>query len=141
MDEFTPIPDQIIEEALEERPYATLPPAFVGRVMARIEASQVTRQVIRYRLELLDLALPILVACLVVLGLGLTGRFAFLGIATPINWSAVLPAALLSLPTRGLSANWNSLVGLLAFAEICLVGLFCVWFWLDRPLPPTNGQA
>jgi hypothetical protein len=105
------------------------------------------REVIRYKLEFLDVALPTLVACLAILVLGLTGQLAFLGIAAPITWSAVLPV--LALPsttilpslTDWLSTNWLHLVGLLVFAEICVVALFCVWFWLDRSPPLTNGEA
>jgi hypothetical protein len=155
MDELTPVPDQLIEEALAQRPFAPLPPGFVDRVMAQIYAAQlqVTREVIRYRLELLDVALPILGACLFVLVLWLTGQLAFLGISTPITWSAVLPTLILPLtitpspmtvlplPTEWVTSNWLDLVGLLVFAEICVVALFCVWFWLDRPLSLTNGDS
>jgi hypothetical protein len=143
MDEFIRETDQLIEEALEERPYADLPLDFVIRVMAQIEPDQVQRtpEVTRFRLELLDMALPILGTCLAVLALGLTGKLAFLGIAAPIPWAAVLPPATLSLPSGWPSSNLLGLVGLLVFAEICVCALFCVWFWLDRPLPLANGQA
>ena len=143
MDNFTPVSDQFIEEALEQRSYARLPPGFVNQVMAQIQAAQVqvTPELIRYRLELLDIALPMLGTCLVVLALGLTGQLAFLGITTPIAWSAVLPSAILSLPTEWGFANWPGLVGLLVFAEICVGALFCMWFWPDRPLSLVNGEA
>jgi len=143
MDEFIRETDQLIEEALEQRPYAHLPPGFVIRVMAQIEPAQAqqTPEVTRFRLELLDLALPILGTCLALLALGLTGRLAFLGITAPTPWATVLPAATLSLPIEWPSSISLGLVGLLVFAEICLWVMFCVWFWLDRPLPLANGQA
>lgn len=148
MDDLTRVPDQLIEETLAQRSFAPLPPGFVDRVMAHILAAhiqsaqvQVTREVIRYKLELLDIALPILGACLFVLVMGLTGQLAFLGIATPITWSAVLPPAILPPLTDWLSSNWLDLVGLLVFAEICVGALFCMWFWLDRPLPLLNGEG
>jgi hypothetical protein len=111
--------------------------------MAQIQAAQVqaAREVIRYKLELLDIALPILGACLFVLVMGLTGQLAFLGIATPITWSAVLPATILPPLTDWASSNWLDLVGLFIFAEICAGALFCMWLWFDRPLPLATGEA
>jgi hypothetical protein len=143
MGEFIRETDELMEEALKERPYAHLPPDFVTRLMAQIEPAQVQRtpEVTRFKLELLDLALPILGSCLALLALGLTGQLAFLGIATPIPWAAILPPAMLSLPTEWPPSNLLGLVGLLVFAEICVGALFCVWFWLDRPLPLVNRQA
>ena len=140
MDEFTRVPEQLIEEALEQRPFAALPPAFVERVLEQIQTAQVqvTREAIRYKLELLDVALPILGACLAVLALGLTGQLAYLDIATPVTWPAVLPGGVLPPPTEWLSSNWLALVGVLVFAEICIGALFCVWLWLDRPLALAN---
>lgn len=132
MDEFSQLPDQLIEEALEQRPYAQLPSGFVNRVMAQIPG---TPQPIRYRLELLDVALPALVTCLIALALGLTGRLVFLGITPPISWPA---SPILSLPTAWASLNSPGLIGLLVFAEICVVALFCVWYWLDRPADHHN---
>ena len=142
MDDLTRSPDQLIEEALAQRPFAPLPPGFVDRVVEQIETAQapVTRQVIRYKLELLDIAVPVLGACLTVLALGLTGHLAFLGIAMPIRWPAVLPTAVLPLLTEWLPFNWLDLVGVLVFAEICIGALFCVWMWLDRPLALANGD-
>jgi hypothetical protein len=143
MDEFIRETNQLIEEALAERPYAVLPLDFVTRFMAEIEPAQVQRtpEVTRFRPELFDLALPVLGTCLAVLTLGLTGKLAFLGIAAPIPWAAVLPPATLSLLTGWPYSNLLGLIGLLVFAEICVGTLFCVWYWLDRPLPPANGQA
>lgn len=137
MDDLTHSPDHLIEEALAQRPLACLPSGFVDRVVEQIQAAPVpvTRSAIRYRLELLDVAVPLFGACLVVLALGLTGHLAFLGIATPIRWPAVLPGAFRPLPAEWLSLNWLDLVGLLVFAEICFGALLCVWLWLDRPLP------
>jgi hypothetical protein len=105
--------------------------------MAQIQAgqAQVTREVIRYRLEPLDIVLPILGACWVLLALGLSGQLAFLGISSPLPWAAVLPAVVSRLPAEWISSQWLSLVGLLVIAEICAGALFCLRMWLDWPLP------
>jgi hypothetical protein len=139
MNDSSHMPDQLIEEVIARRPFAPLPSGFVERIMAEIQDAQVavTRQVIRYRLELFDVVVPILVACLVVLALGLTGQLAFLDIAIPIEWSAVFPTTNLSPPIEWAATNWMVLVGLFVFAEIGLGMLFCMWLWLDRPLGET----
>ena len=141
MDEFTGSQERIIEDALGERPLATLPSGFINTVLSQIQSTpfQVSREAIRFKLEPLDVALPLLGTCLVVLALGLAGQFAFLGIATPVTWSAVIPAPLHRLPTEWFSANWLSLIGLLAFAEICLGAIVYAWMWQDRP--PATGEA
>jgi hypothetical protein len=90
--------------------------------------------VIRYKLELLDIAVPVLVACLVAIVLGLTGHLAFLGVTTPIDWSTLLQIDWSAI-------EWLDVVGFLAFAEICIGAIFCVWMWLDRPLPLAGGEA
>jgi hypothetical protein len=128
--------DHLIEKTLEQRPLAPLPPGFINRVMAQIQAAegQVTREAIRYKLELLDVALPVLGTCLVVLALGLSGRLDFLGIAAPVTWSPVLPITGLPALTQWVSSNWLALIGLFVIAEICLAALFCTWWWLDQPL-------
>jgi hypothetical protein len=136
MNDSSRVPDQLIEEALAQRPFATLPAGFIERVMAEVQNVQVsvTREVIRYKLELFDVVVPILAACLVVLALGLTGQLAFLDMAIPIQWSAVFPTTNLSPPIEWAASNWMLLVGLFVFAEIGLGMLFCTWLWLDRPL-------
>lgn len=138
MNDQNPVLDPLIDEALEQRPIAPLPPGFVNQVMARIQAvpEKASRKVIRFRLELLDTAMPVLAACLVVLALGLTGQLVFLDLAAPVNWSMVLPSTIFSQPTEWslTNSNWVGLIGLLTFAEICLGILFCLWHWEDRPL-------
>jgi hypothetical protein len=136
MNDSPRVPDQLIEAALAQRPYAPFPAGFVARVMVEVQNSQVpvTREVIRYKLELFEVVLPILVACLVVLVLGLSGQLAFLNMARPIQWSAVFPTTNLSPPIAWAASNWMILVGLFVFAEIGLGMLFCTWLWQDRPL-------
>jgi hypothetical protein len=137
MDEHTAYQDQLIDTALDERPIAPLPPAFVERVMARVhEAPAATaRPPVAFRLELLDIAVPLLLACLVVLGLTLAGQLAVLGISTPLDWPVMLQAARWSFPP------WLDLFVVILFAELCFTALFCVWLWLDRPLSLANGET
>jgi len=142
MDNPTPLSGQLIDDVLGQRPFAAAPPDFTNRVMARIQATQLQpSRMIRFRLEPLDVALPLLAACLVVLVLGLTGRFAFLNMTAPISWSAVLDTATLTLPTAWLSSHWPILVGVFVFAEITLGVLFCMWMWLDQPLTLARQEA
>lgn len=143
MDEATHLPDPVIDELLGQRPFAAAPPGFTDRVMAQIQAVPVlaTPTPIRYKLEPLDIALPVLVAFLVILVLGLTGELTFLGLAAPIDWSAVRPMIALPLPTPWLSRHWLVLMGLLVLAEIGLGVLFCMWLWLDQPLVLANEEA
>lgn len=143
MDESTPLSDELMDELLAQRPYAAAPPDFTDKVMTRIQSvySPAMHVPIRFRLEPLDIALPVLIACLVVLALGLTGQFASLGITTPVDWSAVRLTTTLPLPTEWLAANWLRLVGLFVFAEVALGMLFCVWLWLDQPIILVSREA
>lgn len=135
MNEFTELSDELMDELLAQRPRAAAPPDFTKQVMTRIQSvsSPATRAPVHFRLEPLDIALPVLLACLVILGLGLTGQLAFLGVTTPVDWSVVRPAVTLPLPGEWLAAHWLVLVGLFVFAEIALGLLFCAWIWLDQP--------
>jgi hypothetical protein len=136
MDDQTYLQDLLINTALEERPLAPLPIGFVDRITAQMQATQaqVARETIRYKLEFLDIALPFLSLCLVVVALALAGQLTALGITSPVDWTAVLPA-------DWTAPGWLDLVGLLLLAEICIGAMFCVWIWLDRPLPLVNGEA
>ena len=126
-------PDQMIDEALARRPLATLPAGFVERVMAQVQDTQAPalRELVRYKLEPLDVALPMLVACMVLLAVALSGQLAFVNLAIPPGWSAIFPTANLSLPWAWAASNWMVLVGLLVSAEISLGILFCASLWLD----------
>lgn len=136
MDDTAQTTDRLIEQALAQRALAPLPPGFVDQLMTQIQTVPVraTRESIRYRVELPDIAFSLLGASLMVLALGLSGHLAVLGIAAPIAWTAVLPTAWA--PT-----NWPALIGLFVFAEICFGALFCVWMWLDQPLTLVNGEV
>ena len=129
MNDISRDPQKMIDEALTRRPLATLPPGFAQRVMAQVQDAQAPpiRERIRYKLEPLDVALPALFACLVMLAIGL----AFVDLTLPPAWSAAFPAANLSLPWAWATSNWMVLVALLVTAEISLGLLFCAWLWLD----------
>lgn len=137
MDERTQLADELIDSALAERPLAPLPAGFTERVMAQVQTAQAQSGAIaiRYKLELLDVALPLLAACLVVVVLALTGQLTFLGVPPPIDWTAALQSIEWSAP------EWLDWIALLLVAELCFGALFCIWLWLDRPLSLMNGEA
>lgn len=135
MDERTQLADELIDSALAERPLAPLPAGFTERVMAQIQTAQTGAIAIRYKLELLDVALPLLVACLVAVVLALTGQLTFLGIPSPVDWSAALQSIEWNAP------EWLDWIALLLVVELCFGALFCIWLWLDRPLSLANGEA
>jgi hypothetical protein len=129
-------PAQLIEETLAQRPLAALPAGVVERVMAAVQNAPepIAPEAIRYKIELFDVVLSILFACLVVLALGLTGQLAFLEMVIPIQIPAVFPTTNLSPPAAWAASNWMVLVVLFAFVEIGLGMLLCTWMWLDQPL-------
>jgi hypothetical protein len=137
LDERTRFADELISTVLAERPPAPLPAGLMEQVMVQIQTAQTqtTAVAVRFKLELLDIALPLLCACLVITVLALSGQLAFLGVPTPVDWTAAITSSELAVP------EWLDWVGLLLFAEIGMGLLFCVWLWLDRPLPLTNGEA
>jgi hypothetical protein len=137
MDDQTQLIDQVIDSALAERPLAPLPAGFMEQVMAQIQTAQMQTSAVavRFKLELLDVALPLLGACLVLTVLALSGQLAFLGVPAPVDWTAA--AASLEWTAPG----WLDWVGLLLFAEVGLGLLFCVWLWLDRPLSIITGES
>jgi hypothetical protein len=140
LDERTRLADELINTVLAERPLAPLPAGFMEQVlvqiqMAQTQTTQTTSVAVRFKLELLDVALPLLCACLVIVVLVLSGQLAFLSVPPPVDWTAAITSLELATP------EWLDWVGLLLFVEIGIGVMFCVWMWLDRPLPLTNGEA
>lgn len=136
LDERTQLTDELIDSALAERPLAALPSGFTERVMAQIQTAQAQTgaDAVRFKLELLDVALPLLAACLVAVLLALTGQLTFLGVPSPVDWTAALQAIEWNAP------EWLDWIALLLVAELCFGALFCIWLWLDRPLSLVNGE-
>lgn len=124
--------DNAIIEALEDLPLAPLPPGFVYATMRKITPKP------RFRLQFLDLALPVLsgvffVCTLMILG-WFTGNFTYEWLPYPAGFAQGFFGLITQLPGYMLLA-----LALGVEAALVMVVGITVALWLDRPLVSTTA--
>lgn len=110
--------EQELVQALDAYPQAELPPAFVARVMARVERETAV-QPAPFQLQFLDWAIPAFVSLLLVTIIVLAGQTDWLTLLLEMGETAVFPQ---TIPHLGV-------VALAVVGELALVALICLQLW------------
>ncbi len=121
MDEET-LTDTLIEEALQAYPLAPLPDQFTEQLMAHVQTRALISPPIRFRLDVLDFAIPGIVALVGIIVLALTGIFPLPQL--PITWDISAWTQLTAVPM-----TVTAVIIFIIFAEISLGAATCFWIW------------
>lgn len=110
--------DELIDAALDSYPLAPLPPMFVDQVMSQIKAASPRSFVASFRLELVDVMVPGLMALLFVASWLIGGS---------LEASSMEEA----LAHSWLASPWLFLGVLLLVVEVGVGAALCIWLWGD----------
>ena len=120
-------PEEMIDEALNSYDPEPLPPDFVSQVMSRLKPTVLAPGQIRFRLDVLDIAIPYFAASFMVVLLFLLRnweRLAGTNLVEPTTFSNAL---------NNFEPGTLILIGLIACVEMFIAGAVIIWLWVDRP--------
>lgn len=127
MNKLQPPPEEMIDAALYGYTPEPLPSDFVEQVMSRLQTAALPSEQIRFRLEVLDIAIPYFAASFMVVLLFLLRNW------ERIAGTNLVEPAVFSNALNNFEPGTLTLIGLLATVEIFIAGAVIIWLWADRP--------
>lgn len=120
-------PEEMIDEALNSYEPEPLPPDFVNQVMSRLKPVALPADQIRFRLDVLDIAIPYFAASFMVVLLFLLRNW------ERLTGTHLVEPATFSNALNNFEPGTLILIGLIACVEMSVAGAVIIWLWADRP--------